>query len=82
MNLRRFAAILAILALGFLLGFGASSLAREPHPAIHKAQKQLMNARNTLEHAAHDFGGHRVKAIQHIDAALDELQQALNFDRE
>jgi hypothetical protein len=71
-----------ILALGFLLGIGTSAVGRERHPVIYKAQKQLKNAKETLEHGARDFGGHRVKAIEHIDAALDELHTALDFDKD
>ena len=81
MRARKSGTAAVLIALAFLLGFGAASFAREAHPLIHKAEKQLHNAKDTLEHAAHDFGGHRVKAIQHIDEALDELHQALAFDK-
>jgi len=68
------------LTLGFL-GFVAAPLVyAEGHPMIRKAQKQLQNAKNTLAHADKDFGGHRVAAIQHIDAALSELDLALAAD--
>ncbi len=73
--------VLVLLTLAFLLGVGAASYAREPHPMIRKAEKQLLSARATLEHAAHDFGGHRAKAIGDIAAALGELREALNYDQ-
>ena len=82
MRHKHWTAAILILALGFLLGIGASAIGRERHPVIYKAQKQLRNAKETLEHGAHDFGGHRVKAIEHIDAALDELHTALDFDKD
>ena len=50
---------------------------RDHHREIHKAIHTLENAKNDLEHAAHDYDGHRVKAIEHIDGALYELHQAL-----
>ncbi|GEM_PF-1063326 len=53
----------------------------EPHPEIMAAIRSLERAKNHLEHAAHDFGGHRVEAIAAIDAALQQLRQALAFDR-
>jgi len=71
---------LAILCLGIALGAAVAHTA-ENHPAIHAAQRDLINAKTTLEHAAHDFGGHRVKAIEHINGALEELRLALEADR-
>jgi flagellin-specific chaperone FliS len=53
----------------------------EQHPAIEAAVKHLREAKNALEHANHDFGGHRVKAIEHVNQALAECEQALNFDK-
>jgi hypothetical protein len=47
------------------------------HPEIHHAMHALQNARNDLSHASHDYEGHRIKALQDIDAATSELQQAL-----
>ena len=54
---------------------------REHHPEIHKAMKKLRGAKQDLEKAAHDFGGHKAKAIGAIDHALEELQEALDFDK-
>jgi predicted lipoprotein len=46
-------------------------------PEIHKAIRQLRQAKQDLEKAAHDYCGHRVAAIQAIDQALHELEEAL-----
>jgi membrane protein required for beta-lactamase induction len=75
--------LLAVLALlvAFALGFGTSSLMAEVHPEIRAAQRALANAMDHLEKAAHDFGGHRVKAIEHIRQAQAELTAAQQFDR-
>ncbi len=53
----------------------------ERHPAIHAAIRKLRAAKEDLEKAAHDYGGHRSKAIQAIDVALKELEEALRFDK-
>ena len=53
----------------------------EPHPEIHAAIHHLEEAKANLEKAAHDFGGHRVKALEHTDKALEECRAALNFDK-
>lgn len=71
---------LAVLVVGIALGASVAYTA-ERHPAIHSAEKDLRHAKDTLEHADHDFGGHRVKAIEHVNAALDELHLALDFDK-
>ena len=51
------------------------------HPEIHAAIDSLRHAREHLEHAAHDFGGHRVEAIRAIDDAINQLQVCLKYDR-
>ncbi len=53
----------------------------EHRPEIHKAIKKLNGAKEDLEKAAHDFGGHRVAAIKDIDHALSELHLALESDK-
>src|SRR5215831_7232433 len=60
---------------------GNGPAGREHHPEIRHAMHALENAKNDLEHAAHDYEGHRTKAIQHIDEAMSELQQALAVDK-
>jgi hypothetical protein len=68
-------------AAGLALLAGATAAHAEPHPAIRAAINALQKARNDLQHAAHDFGGHRVAAIESIDRALEQLRLALQFDR-
>jgi hypothetical protein len=54
----------------------------EPHPEIREAIGSLRRAKEHLEHAAHDFGGHRVEAIKAIDESLHQLQDCLKYDRD
>ena len=54
----------------------------EPHPQIREAISALRNARAHLEHAAHDFGGHRVEAIKAINESLRQLNDCLKFDKD
>jgi len=51
-------------------------------PEIHAAMKALQEAKHHLEGAQHDFGGHRVKALEHVNQALDELREAMNWQKE
>ncbi len=59
----------------------AAPAAPEAHPEIRAAIRALENAKEHLEKGAHDFGGHRTKALEHINQALEECQKALNFDK-
>ena len=54
---------------------------KEQHPGIAAAMMHLKEAKQNLEHAARDFGGHRVTALKHINEALEECRQALEFDK-
>lgn len=53
----------------------------EPHPEIRKAIGSLERAKYDLQHAAHDFGGHRVAAIAACDKAIEQLRLALQYDK-
>lgn len=59
----------------------APAPAPEPHPEIRDAIASLQHARDHLNHAAHDFGGHRVDAIQAIDQAIAQLRICMKYDR-
>ena len=55
--------------------------AEEDHPHIEAAIKSLEDAKHHLETAAHDFGGHRAKALDHTQQALNECREALKYDK-
>ena len=55
---------------------------KEDHPHIEAAIKALENAKHQLESAAHDFQGHRVKALDHVNEALEECHAALRADKQ
>ena len=68
-------------AAGLALVAASAAHAAERHPAIRAAINALEKAKADLQHADHDFGGHRVEAIQSIDRAIEQLRTALKFDR-
>lgn len=53
----------------------------ERHPEIRKAIEQLKRAKADLQHASHDFGGHREAALRACDEAINQLSQALQYDK-
>jgi hypothetical protein len=83
MYTRRSASVASAAALaGLCMAASTVTLAagRERHPNIRRALDALRAARNDLEHADHDFGGHRVEAMEAIDRAIEQLGVALRFD--
>jgi hypothetical protein len=60
----------------------SAAAAREPHPQIREAIASLRRAKEHMEHAAHDFGGHRVEAIRATDAAIQQLEECLKYDKD
>ena len=50
------------------------------HPAIRRAIFALKAAEADMQHADHDFGGHRVAAMAACDQAIAQLQDALKYD--
>ncbi len=54
----------------------------ERHPEIRKAIHALERAKEDLQRANHDFGGHRAMALQKCDEAIEQLTLALQYDKE
>ena len=91
-----FAAVILVLALTFSAAAPAAPNAKaspapgpQPaaaspapaHPEIHDAIAALRNAKAHMEHAAHDFGGHKAEAIRATDEAIHQLEICLKFDK-
>ncbi|HZR28333.1 MAG TPA: hypothetical protein VFA71_06100 [Terriglobales bacterium] len=54
---------------------------KERHPSIRAAIRALEKAKDDMQHADHDFGGHRVEALEAVDNAIKQLNEALKYDR-
>jgi hypothetical protein len=59
----------------------AAATPAEQHPEIHNALAALRNAKGHLEHAAHDFGGHRAEALKATEEAIHQLEICLKYDK-
>ena len=70
----------AALAGALLLGYTLHAVPeRQPH--MQGALHALQNAEEQLEKADHDKGGHRERALEHVKAAIAEVQQGIGYDR-
>jgi hypothetical protein len=56
-----------------------SALPDQPH--MQAALDKLQSARSNLEAASDDKGGHRVKALEHVNKAIDEVKKGIEYDR-
>lgn len=75
---------LVVVALAFAVAAArwspaAATSVDQPH--MQEALKSLEAAKHHLEKAAADKGGHRAKAIEHVDAAISETKAGIDFDR-
>jgi hypothetical protein len=60
---------------------GAQRGAQREQMVLQRSITQLETLRGRLQKAPSDFGGHKAKAIDAINLAMDELRQAINFDK-
>lgn len=83
MTLTRRTAIASAAIAGLSLAAAGAAEAQRPeeHPKIRAAIRALEAAKDDMEHAGHDFGGHRVEALRACDEAIRQLQLALNYKR-
>lgn len=78
----------ALLVIGLATGLGVAqpSLAQETakkelgeHPRIAAAIRELHGAIEYMEHAPHDFGGHKAQAIADSRKAIEQLRLAMQY---
>ena len=72
----------SILCVAALLLTSAAAYAFTPdQPRMQAARADLQGARAQLRNATNDKGGHRAKALEHVEAALAEVNAGIRFDR-
>jgi len=70
----------ALLTVVLALGFAAGHLsAAQPH--MQSALQHLRAARADLNQATADKGGHRAKAIDAVNEAIEEVERGIRYDR-
>lgn len=60
---------------------GVASASVGDQPRMREALDLLRSARNHLNNATADKGGHRVKAMEYVDRAIDEVNKGIEYDR-
>ena len=81
MNVRKMLPIAAAFVLGAALS-STVALAKDKQPMMKAAIGNLQDAKRNLNNATSDKGGHRVKALEFIDSAIDQVQKGIDFDNE
>lgn len=70
------AAIVAAMATSFVVG-----QANADQPKMHDALSNLKEARADLLSASNDKGGHRQRALANVNAAINQVEAGIRFDR-
>jgi hypothetical protein len=71
--------LLFLLVLAVSFAGGCATATGQPH--MNAALTELQAARQELEAAVSDKGGHRVNAIRLVDDAISETQAGIDFAR-
>jgi len=68
-----------ILIIGFFIGGAVIGYAANgiPQPHMKAALESLKTARIELEQAEHNKGGHRVKALNLVDRAIEQVKKGI-----
>jgi hypothetical protein len=59
----------------------AAGARREGHPVLLNSIRQIEGIKDRLQKAPSDFGGHRAAAIEALNHAVNELNQAIQYDK-
>jgi hypothetical protein len=70
---RRLARVLLLLSLPLMVACAPAM----GQPNMESALNSLQAARSSLERAAHNKGGHRVRALELTNAAINEVQMGI-----
>jgi hypothetical protein len=74
-------ALAAIVLGSFCFGRSLSKpeLKMAEYPEMNAAKKSLENAKGSLQKAAKDYDGHRVKAVEFVEKAITQIDEAITY---
>jgi hypothetical protein len=78
---RRPVALSLLFILLLLIGYVAGCATASGQPHMQSALTHLQAARDELNRATTDKGGHRERAVTIIDEAIDQVQRGIEFAR-
>lgn len=81
MNLWKISTFVLAALLVIVVSFSAVQRGQaEPQPRMQAALDALLTAKENLEKATHDKGGHRVKALGLVNKAIVQVKKGIQFD--
>ena len=80
MSVHAFRRFVLFTVIALVIGFAAGSAFAERQPHMQAALRTLRNAQQQLDKAEPDKGGHRVKAIQLVNDAINEVRAGIAYD--
>ena len=81
-KISRRSVLTVILVLVAMMGGFMAGQAMEKQPHMRAALNDLQKAKTQLAQAEADKGGHRVKAEELVNQAIDEVQRGIQFDNQ
>ena len=72
--------IITVVLLFAVVAFAAPALMAEDQPYMQAALESLRQAKEHLQQAEHDKGGHRDKAIKSVDDAIKHVEEGMKYD--
>jgi hypothetical protein len=72
--------IVIALVVVFVIGGAVGSWASSHWMHLETALDDLRHAKMELEKGEHNFGGHREKAIEHVQRAIEETRMSVEYD--
>ena len=82
---RAYSNVMKIIRSGFIIVTAVAAMnlssARADQPHMQRALENLRAARAELEHAEHDKGGWRSRAMHNVDQAIADTEKGMSFDR-
>ncbi|MBS1488943.1 MAG: hypothetical protein JSS93_00270 [Bacteroidetes bacterium] len=67
--------VIALVAGAFCAGVAAAV----EFPELTAAKNHMMQAKNNLQKAATEFGGHKAKSLEYLDKAIKEVDEAVLY---
>jgi hypothetical protein len=72
--------IIVVLLFAVMSFIAAPAVMAEDQPHMRAALESLRQAKEHLQQASHDKGGHREAALKNVDAAIKHVEEGMKYD--